>query len=60
MSEAKQTPHERAQRAPLTEAEVAARKQKLAELRSQSNAMPTVDDRSAEEIIGYNDLGHFD
>jgi hypothetical protein len=60
MSEIKQALHERARRAPLTEAEVAARKQKLAELRSRCDAMLTVDDRSAEEIIGYNDLGHFD
>jgi hypothetical protein len=44
----------------LTEDEITARKRKLAELYAKWDAMPTVDDRTPDEIIGYNEFGHFD
>ena len=45
---------------PPSEDEIAVRKRKLAKLIAKSAAMPTVDDRTPDEIIGYNELGHFD
>jgi antitoxin VapB len=56
----KQAVRERLQRVPLTEDEIAARKRKLAKLVAKAKALPTLDDRTADEIIGYNELGHFD
>jgi antitoxin VapB len=56
----KQAVRERLQRVPLTEDEIAARKRKLAKLVAKAKALPTLDDRTADEIIGYNALGHFD
>ncbi len=56
----KQAVRERLQRVPPNESEIAARKRKLAVLIAKSNAIPTVDDRTPDEIIGYNALGHFD
>jgi antitoxin VapB len=56
----KQAVRERLERVPLTEDEIAARKRKLAELYAKWDAMPTVDDRTPDEIIGYNESGHFD
>jgi hypothetical protein len=50
----------RAKRPPPSEREIAARKRHLADLLAKFDAMPTVDDRSADEIIGYNARGHFD
>jgi antitoxin VapB len=51
---------ERLQRLPLSDNEIAARKRKLAKLFAAFDAMPTVDQRSADEILGYNEHGHFD
>jgi antitoxin VapB len=51
---------ERLERVPLTEREIATRKRKLDALVARANATPTVDDRTADEIIGYNEFGHFD
>ncbi len=51
---------ERLQTLPRREAEVAQRKRKLVELIAKCNAIPTVDDRTPDEIIGYNEMGHFD
>ena len=56
----KQAVRERLQRVPPSKIEVAARRRKLAELVAKASAMPTVDDRAADEILGYNELGHFD
>lgn len=56
----KQAVRERLERVPLTEDEIAARKRKLAKLVAKAKALPTLDDRTADEIIGYNELGHFD
>ena len=51
---------ERLQRIPLSESEIAERKRRIAELLAEADAMPTVDNRTADEIIGYNEQGHFD
>lgn len=56
----KQAVRERLDRVPLSEDEIAARKRKLGDLIAKCNAMPTVDDRTPDEIIGYNEFGHFD
>lgn len=51
---------EKLARTPLSEAEIAERRAKLEAILAKFDAMPTVDHRSADEIIGYNDKGHFD
>ena len=51
---------EKLQRTPLTEREIEERKRRLYELLARFDAMPTVDHRSADEILGFNDQGHFD
>jgi antitoxin VapB len=51
---------DRLQRMPISDNEIAARKRKLAKLFAASDAMPTVDHRSADDILGYNVHGHFD
>jgi antitoxin VapB len=56
----KQAVRERLERVPLTEDEVAVRRHKIDALVAKANAMPTVDDRTPDEIIGYNERGHFD
>ncbi|HYA06548.1 MAG TPA: hypothetical protein VEF90_11710 [Xanthobacteraceae bacterium] len=47
-------------RVPLTEEEIALRKRRLDRLVAEAKKLPTVDDRSADEIVGYNASGHFD
>ncbi len=56
----KQAVRERLDRIPLTEEEIAARKRKIEALIVKAGAMPTVDDRTPDELIGYNEFGHFD
>lgn len=56
----KQAVRDRLQTVPPSEGEIAARRRKLAKLVARCNATPTVDHRAADEIIGYNKLGHFD
>jgi antitoxin VapB len=56
----KQAVRERLQNVPPSEGELAARRRKLARLVARCNAMPTVDQRTPDEILGYNKLGHFD
>jgi len=52
---------ERLQRVPLNEDEIAARKRKLAELRAYFDSLPTTNEHlTNDEIIGYNERGHFD
>ena len=51
---------ERLQRIPLSESEIAERKRRIAELLAEADAMSTIDNRTADEIIGYNEQGHFD
>jgi antitoxin VapB len=56
----KQAVRERLERVPLTEDEIAVRRRKIDALVAKANAMPTVDNRTPDEIIGYNERGHFD
>ena len=51
---------EKLARTPLSEDEIAERRTKIEAILARLDAMPTVDHRSADEIIGYNDKGHFD
>jgi hypothetical protein len=44
----------------LSEAEIAERMRRIEAILARADAMPTVDHRTADEIIGYNDKGHFD
>lgn len=56
----KQAVRERLDRVPLAEDEIVARKRKIEALIAKAGAMPAVDDRTPDEIIGYNEFGHFD
>jgi antitoxin VapB len=40
--------------------DVELRWEKILEIQKQVAAMPTLDHRTADEIIGYNESGHFD
>jgi antitoxin VapB len=51
---------ERLARIPLSEAEVQRRKERIRDILAEFDALPTVDDRSADEILGYNEQGLFD
>jgi antitoxin VapB len=51
---------EKLQRTPLSENEIAQRQRRIAKLIAEADAMPTVDHRTPDEIIGYNEHGHFD
>lgn len=51
---------EKLARTPLSEAEIAERMRRIEAILARADAMPTLDHRSADEIIGYNDKGHFD
>ena len=44
----------------LSEEEIAERRKRLRELIAECDAIPTVDHRSADEILGFNEKGHFD
>jgi antitoxin VapB len=56
----KEAVRERLARFPLSEDEIAARKRKLDAIIARARKLPIVDDRTADEIIGYNESGHFD
>ena len=56
----KEAVRERLQRLPKSEKELAARRKKIAQILAKIDAMPTVDARTPDEILGYNDSGHFD
>ena len=51
---------EQLKRLPLSKEEIASRKEKVARILAKLDAMPTVDHRTADEIIGYNEQGLFD
>jgi antitoxin VapB len=51
---------QRLERVPLSEQEIAERRRRIEAILARADAMPTVDHRSADEIVGYNDRGHFD
>jgi antitoxin VapB len=38
----------------------AARRQRIESILASYRSLPTADERSADEILGYNDRGHFD
>lgn len=56
----KQAVRERLKNLPPSETEIAERRRKIAALIARAKAMPTVDDRTPDEIIGYNERGLFD
>ena len=45
---------------PVSDAEIAARKRKIEQIIERGRKLPIVDDRTADEIIGYNARLHFD
>ena len=51
---------EKVARTPLSEEEIAKRAKRLRELLTEFDAIPAVDHRSADEILGFNEKGHFD
>jgi antitoxin VapB len=51
---------ERLQRMPLRADEIQSRRRSLARVLGKLDAMPTVDARPADEILGYNKNGQFD
>ena len=51
---------EKLARTPLSEKEVAERLRRIEAIVARAKAMPILDSRSADEIIGYNENGHFD
>jgi antitoxin VapB len=51
---------EKLARTPLSEVEIAERMRRIEAIIARADAMPTVDHRTADEIIGYNAKGHFD
>jgi len=51
---------ERLERVPRSKREITARKQRIDALLVKLDAMPTVDHRTPEEIIGYSNRGVFD
>ncbi len=57
----KQAVRERLEHVPLKESEIAARKRKLAELYAYFDSLPVINEHlTDDEIIGYNEFGHFD
>jgi antitoxin VapB len=52
---------ERLARVPPSDADIQRRKERVREILTYFDALPTADDeRTADEIIGYNEHGHFD
>ena len=51
---------ERLRNVPLSADEIAARKQRITIILEKLDAMPNVDNRTDDEILGYNEYGHFD
>jgi antitoxin VapB len=51
---------ERLEKTPLSPSEIAERKRRINALLAKADAMPITDNRSADEILGYNEFGHFD
>ncbi|MDQ2084235.1 type II toxin-antitoxin system VapB family antitoxin [Xanthobacteraceae bacterium Astr-EGSB] len=51
---------ERLSHMPLHRDEISARKRMLTEIVAAFDAMPTVDARTPDEILGYNEHGVFD
>ena len=51
---------QRLEATPLSARDIAERKRRIAKIVAKASAMPTVDHRTPDEIIGYNEQGHFD
>ncbi len=51
---------ERIARLPLSPSQIAERRRRMRTLLVKLDAMPTVDHRTPDEIVGTNDRGHFD
>jgi antitoxin VapB len=52
---------ERLKHVPLNEDEIAARKRRLAELYAYFDGLPVINAHlTNDEIVGYNEFGHFD
>lgn len=51
---------EKLARTPLSEAEIAQRRARLRQWMARFDAIPTVDHRSPDEILGFNEKGLFD
>ena len=52
---------ERLQKIPMNEDEIAARKRRIAELLAYFDSLPSANEHlTSDEIIGYNEHGHFD
>ena len=51
---------EKLARTPLSEAEIAERLRRIEAIVARAKAMPILDNRSGDEILGYNENGHFD
>jgi antitoxin VapB len=51
---------ERLGRLPLSEHQIVERKRRLTAILAKFDAMPNTDNRSPDEIIGYNEHGFFD
>lgn len=56
----KQAVRDRLKTLPPTEAEIAERRRKIEKIIERAKAMPTLDERTPDEIIGYNEHGIFD
>ncbi len=56
----KQAVRDRLKTLPPTDQEIAERKRKIDVIIAKGRKLRIVDDRSPDEIIGYNELGHFD
>ena len=51
---------EKLARMPLSDKEVAERLRRIEAIVARAKTMPILDSRSADEILGYNENGHFD
>ena len=56
----KKSVRERLERVPLPPAKAAERRRRLDAIVTKLDALPDLDGRSADEILGYNAEGHFD
>jgi len=56
----KEAVRERLQRVPLSEDEIAKRRTRIGKHLAEWDAGPIVDNRTPDEILGYNEFGHFD
>jgi antitoxin VapB len=53
-------PTRKVQAAPLSEEEIEARTEAIREIAERVKKLPILDNRTDDEIVGYNDQGHFD